>query len=105
MTIRMPFGKHKGEELGNIPDDYLFWCLDHCTSMSPSLRKAIERHLNYEPLSQANGLLLDDDISTLVRTWYRDLAKRWHPDNGGSTDAMKAVNDAHDSLRKTLGIG
>lgn len=101
MTTRMPFGKHKGEELADIPDDYLFWCLDHCTSMSPSLRKAIERHLNYEPLP-INGAALDDDVRNLVRAWYRDLAKRWHPDNGGSTDAMKAINDAHDLLRKIL---
>ena len=25
----MPFGKHKGEKLGDIPASYLLWCADN----------------------------------------------------------------------------
>ncbi len=41
---RMPFGKHKGEPLSDIPSDYLEWCLDNCTGwqMTSSLRRAME---------------------------------------------------------------
>lgn len=26
---KMPFGKHKGEKLSAIPDDYLGWCIEN----------------------------------------------------------------------------
>ena len=26
----MPFGKHKGEKMGDIPDDYLDWVYENC---------------------------------------------------------------------------
>lgn len=25
----MPFGKHKGEKMANVPADYLLWLLEH----------------------------------------------------------------------------
>ena len=26
----MPFGKHKGKDIEEVPDDYLLWLLDQC---------------------------------------------------------------------------
>ena len=38
-----------------------------------------------------------------VKAWHRSLAKDYHPDlRHGSTEAMAAVNDAYDRLRKEL---
>jgi len=36
----MPFGKHKGRALSDIPEDYLVWVLDNC-NLTPRLRTAI----------------------------------------------------------------
>lgn len=40
--MKMPFGKHRGEDLEDIPDDYLVWILDNLDDLSPTLRRAIE---------------------------------------------------------------
>lgn len=40
--MRMPFGKHKGEDIDDIPDDYLQWVLDNCDIESETLLHAIE---------------------------------------------------------------
>jgi hypothetical protein len=92
--MRMPFGKHRGEELSEIPDDYLVWCLDNCDSMSPTLRKAIEAHLKIEESDTAIV-----SVATIVPEWYRKLAMEFHPDRrGGSHEGMKAVNRAKELL-------
>jgi hypothetical protein len=44
------------------------------------------------------------DLEDLVNRWFRPLARRWHPDCGGSDTAMHAINDAHDWLRELLGL-
>jgi uncharacterized protein (DUF3820 family) len=40
-----------------------------------------------------------DAPSEVVEAAYRALAKRLHPDSGGSTSAMAAVNSAYDAVR------
>ena len=37
----MPFGKHKGEDVGDLPDDYLMWMDENITFKSDDLEKAI----------------------------------------------------------------
>lgn len=29
--MKMPFGKYKGQQLEDIPEDYLQWALENCT--------------------------------------------------------------------------
>jgi curved DNA-binding protein CbpA len=33
-----------------------------------------------------------------VDGWYRGLVLKYHPDRGGSHEAMVAINDAHERL-------
>jgi ParB-like chromosome segregation protein Spo0J len=40
----------------------------------------------------------------VVQRWYRDLCRRYHPDRGGSHLEMKVVNEAHESLKKLVGV-
>ena len=44
------------------------------------------------------------NVNTLeqLRRQYKDLLKRFHPDNGGSEEVMKAVNVEYDKLFKVL---
>ena len=42
------------------------------------------------------------EMTNLARTWFREMARRWHPDRGGSNDAMRAINDAHEFLLQLI---
>ena len=41
LVVRMPFGKHKGKCLRDIPADYLIWVNINCSNASVGLRRAI----------------------------------------------------------------
>jgi len=41
----IPFGKYKGEMIGNLPSDYLQWCIDNMTQMRDDARLAITAEL------------------------------------------------------------
>ncbi len=95
--MRMPFGKHRGEQLGNVPRDYLLWVLDNCGNISPTLRNEIRRILgigrpSYSPPPQTPLAV------SVVDDWYRVLAREFHPDLGGSHEAMKAVNRSRELM-------
>jgi hypothetical protein len=40
-TSLMPFGKHKGEKLANVPASYLLWAFDNL-QLSDNLKKYIK---------------------------------------------------------------
>ncbi len=42
---KMPFGKHKGRRVSEVPKDYLRWLIAHCARFEPDLRQAIEDRL------------------------------------------------------------
>jgi len=41
--VKMPFGKYKGEFLGDIPRDYLKWCVLNLENLDSKLEKAMVR--------------------------------------------------------------
>jgi hypothetical protein len=43
------------------------------------------------------------DLAEVLRTSYRQLVLDFHPDRGGSTEAMQAINEAYNRLRKIIG--
>lgn len=51
---KMPFGKHKGKRLSDVPDDYLLWLYDElkvkCSPFAQPLIEYIED--NYEAIKQ-----------------------------------------------------
>jgi hypothetical protein len=44
------------------------------------------------------------NLPTIIRTWYRQLTLEHHPDRGGSKEAMQAINEAHDRLKRLVGV-
>jgi hypothetical protein len=41
-------------------------------------------------------------LEPIIRDWYHRLALRFHPDRGGTNEAMQIVNYAHDELRRLI---
>jgi uncharacterized protein (DUF3820 family) len=44
--MRMPWGKHKGELIEDIPAGYLRWALDNAENLKDDLREEIENQLS-----------------------------------------------------------
>jgi hypothetical protein len=44
-SVVLPFGKHRGCRLDEVPADYLLWVLDNFDALRPSMRAAIEKYL------------------------------------------------------------
>jgi hypothetical protein len=51
-AMTMPFGKHKGRRLAEIPSHYLCWILNNCDHLDRRLRRAIEGHLEDNQYAQ-----------------------------------------------------
>lgn len=102
MAIRMPWGKYRGKQLDEIPDDYLMWILDHADSASDTLKEAIRIQLKLQtppPPPQSGSTATAEDMKPEFKRWYRTLAKEFHPDRrGGSDEAMVAINRAKELL-------
>jgi hypothetical protein len=48
------------------------------------------------------GDLTPAKIRALITSWYRQMSLKYHPDRGGSNEAMKVVNDGVEQLRAML---
>jgi hypothetical protein len=106
----MPFGKYRGQPIDAIPPSYLRWVLREVRNLAPALRREIEQVLaevdGYRPgPSQPPPSPPPPPVpwDGILRNWYRGLALDYHPDRGGSVEAMQAINEAHDRLRKMVG--
>lgn len=107
MYDRMRFGKYKGWPLEDIPTGYLHWLLTGCDNLDGWLRRAVQRELGYrrEDLGAAGPPKagLPASLPELIRSWHRELVLIYHPDRGGDTRVMQALNDAFDRLKRLAG--
>jgi hypothetical protein len=106
----MPFGKHKGVPLADLPDDYLHW-LDSLADLREPLASWVADELDAReakayppPPPNGNGLppTLRTVADAIVAAGYRAEAKHAHPDAGGSTQAMQELNAAVAWLRRQV---
>lgn len=91
--MQMPFGKHRGQALSDIPTDYLFW-LSHQDFVREQLQQAIIAELeerknaipedfpDFEPAQTDNFSNCPDPAVTreLIETGARILSIRLRPD-------------------------
>jgi hypothetical protein len=116
-SIKMPFGKYRGKRLISVPSEYLTWLLANNEDLDADLRKAVEHELDRrgdapqkketEPTEEPGGAAhtvspLGQRLAGDVRMLFRNLALKYHPDRGGSPDAMQALNELHDQVQELL---
>jgi hypothetical protein len=110
---RMPFGRHRGKKLADIPTPYLAWLLREA-SIEPWLERAVEAELarrDYdEPVCEApqrnhvrvpRGVTLARALR-LIEQGRRGMARTEHPDAGGNTEIMAEINATSDWLSEYL---
>jgi hypothetical protein len=124
-SVKMPFGKYRGKRLISIPTEYLVWLRDENEDLDAELRKAVDHELSRrddvppppgsEPppprevvpdtgpkVEVRNMSPLGQTLAGSVRMLFRNLALKYHPDRGGSQDAMQALNELHDQVQELL---
>ena len=92
--MTMPFGKHKGKNINDLPKDYVIWCLENLTKIDNRLKGALVSALGKNEEVKAS-ITID-----YVKSTYYKMAMKHHPDHGGSVEAMKAINDFYQELKK-----
>lgn len=86
--MKMPFGKHKGRDITDIPRSYLCWMLNTIEFHDECLREEVRRV--YYGIGEVDE----------IRSAYLRLAKKYHPDVGGTKEAMQALNEFYEIIGK-----
>jgi hypothetical protein len=106
--MKMPFGKHKGEPLAALPDGYLDWLVT--IDLRPRLRAAVWNEIRRREDAAAGRAQGSSSLTCpeprvareLVGAGLRSLARRYHPDAGGSHEDMIRVTACADWLRGVI---
>jgi hypothetical protein len=100
----MTFGKFRGVEVADLPDDYLTWLHDQVELREPLLSAVhAEFAVRFTALDNQKELpaAVRTMVEELVSAGYRKLALQHHPDHpGGDTRTMQLVNAAAHFLRR-----
>jgi len=106
--MKMPFGRHEGELLRDLPDGYLLWLSGR--DLYEPLRSAVRDEVRRRGGSSRQHDEPRQDrphgnppahlfVATIGRV-RREAALKYHPDRGGSVAEMSAVNATLDRLEE-----
>jgi len=104
--MMMPFGEYEGRALSSLPDVYLVWLTSR--ELRGDLRSGVEqeilRRFRTPPLDArtVRSTPAADVALALIDAGLRSLARRCHPDLGGTHEAMLRVTQAAEWLRHQL---
>jgi hypothetical protein len=93
--MRLGFGKYKDTDLRDVPEEYLQWLIN----------SSLENVNNYQAELARREMVEEADASwteRIIKIGYRELAKRHHPDGGGSDADMQQLNNAYENLKGRL---
>ena len=102
----MPFGKHRGRQLCDVPTSYLAWAARECLAAPPWLLAAIREELARRAAPRrpppGGSCPRCERIAGEINAQFRQLSLACHPDRGGDDKVMAAVNNAYEKLRAVL---
>src|SRR5437867_1223030 len=102
----MPFGRHKGRPLDQLPTDYIEWLV------TLDLREPLRRHVTVEYERRFGAVAeerpafpadLRQVAHQVVTAGLHVVARTTHPDAGGNGAVMRDVNAAVELLRRLIG--
>jgi len=107
--MRMPFGKHRGEDIRKLPDDYIAWLYGKRGEWRPMLQAVVEAEFKrrYSPGEAGPSfvvpLKLRPTVDQILKKGRREMSKRSHPDvlKDGGVEMVK-VNRAYEILVKAV---
>lgn len=100
--MKMPFGKYRGVNLEEIPQDYLLWTYENINFRSKTLKCEIESILNISSHEDDSKGKEDSISAAEIETWLSRMARRYHPDRGGTNEQMQAVMEGYHLLKEIL---
>lgn len=112
--MTLPFGKFRGEPLALIPLGYLGWCLEEARNLDDDLRDALQAEVRRRigvddtptwPVIVPPDPTVAEAARALLSAGYRLLARKAHPDAGGSHHEMVALGAARDWLADAVQRG
>lgn len=91
--MKMPFGKHKGKDIADLPIEYCRWVVKQDWFKEDArieIRKRVG--IDFETIAklyQAECTKMANQLAHI----YRQLSIHFHPDRGGDTKAMQFINN------------
>jgi len=112
--MTMPFGVHKGLPLEDLPDSYIEWLsgIDLRSPLSGAVQKEARRRRSNcaDQVDSNHNRFLTLHMQPadapffreIIDAGYRVLARKVHPDTGGSAAQMQSLNSLVSSLRQQV---
>ena len=98
--IRLPFGRHRGKRLDEVPTTYLLWLADEANS--PTLRDIARRALDIaededtaEPLTDTAAVALP----LVIFLWTDEMVSRYQDDDYADNVARGLINEGAELLK------
>lgn len=107
MPVYMPWGKHRGKPVDELPVSYVVWVLTECDNVSSYLEEALFLRVK-EWLEEEIGRIEADSSNNrkpadVIASWFRQMSREFHPDRGGTNDGMRAINRGYELLQQLFG--
>ena len=90
------FGKYAGMDLRDVPQEYLEWLIQMRKKDLAEYQGELERR----ELVESASITM---VERVVQEGFRSLAKKFHPDAGGSDAEFVELKAAHEQLKMVLG--
>jgi hypothetical protein len=93
--MTLSFGKYSGQDLRDVPRDYIEWLID----MRKKDLAEYEGELARREMVEQGSLTMVEQIAA---AGYRAMALKMHPDKGGSTGEFQALQAANEQMKVIL---
>lgn len=112
----MPFGKHKGKSIHDLPHSYLYWLVSKCEFANEAIKNEAIKALNGDVRREIAAAYQRgfDDAASFYETRNGDKRDDYkeidaeiramccilHPDHGGTVESMKRLNRIRELIAK-----